>query len=136
MSVHSHQILRVVKNKWKQLFQCIHIHYACLFVSLGSVSLWTTERISERSLPEDRQTWKSVEVKSKVCQCAVAVRFAENPQGWVPTYYIIERNTSIPTVPEKDITAPIDNHHIGANSPPISVIGLNDELSANQSKTC
>jgi len=32
--------------------------------------------------------------------------------------------SSIPTVPDIDITAPIDNDHIGANSPPISVTGL------------
>ena len=95
----------------------------CLSISLGLASPWPTEGIPEKSLPEDRQTWKSVEVKSEVCRCSVAVRPVEKPQGWDPTYSYI-RNTSIPAVPGIDITAPIDNHHIGANSPPISVTGL------------
>jgi len=65
---------------------------------------------------------QSVEVMSEVCQCAVAVLQKTHRDGTLTN--IKKCDSSIPRVPDIDITAPIDNHHIEAHSPSISVTGL------------
>ena len=109
--------------------------FVCLLVCLGLASLWPTAGFSERSLPKDRQTLKSDEVKIEICLCAVAVILVEKPTGIGPWLKLKKVELSVPTVADIDITAPIDKHHIGAKSHGllISVSGLLNYLQVGES---